>query len=85
MIVIASVAPKSRQPVLLGVVTSVFTMTEVLGPLVGGALTAHASWRWCMLGISLCLSRLTQAPDRFLDQSPHWRRNDGDLATISKF
>ena len=85
LIVIATVVPKPRQPLYFGLVTSVYTMTEVLGPPIGGALTAHATWRWCMLRIPFGWSRLTQGPDRFLDQSPHRRRNNGYPATVSEF
>lgn len=47
LIVISAVVPKLRQPLYFGLVTSAYTMSEVLGPLIGGAFTSHASWRWC--------------------------------------
>jgi MFS family permease len=47
LVVISAVVPKAQQPLYFALVTSVYTMTEVLGPLIGGAFTSHASWRWC--------------------------------------
>ncbi|OJJ42585.1 hypothetical protein ASPZODRAFT_104998 [Penicilliopsis zonata CBS 506.65] len=39
--------PAPRQPALLGIMLAFCQLGTVSGPLVGGALTQHASWRWC--------------------------------------
>ncbi|KAI8613336.1 major facilitator superfamily domain-containing protein [Chytriomyces sp. MP71] len=43
-----------------GMVFAVFGASSVLGPLIGGALSDHASWRWCYL-INLPLGFVTIA------------------------
>lgn len=36
-----------KRPLYLGVIVSVFGIALAFGPPLGGALTDHASWRWC--------------------------------------
>lgn len=35
--------------VYTGIIASMFGVANVVGPVLGGALTQHISWRWCML------------------------------------
>ncbi|KAF8234177.1 MFS general substrate transporter [Tricholoma matsutake] len=44
---VAQVAPLKKRPALLGVVGASFGLSSVIGPLIGGGLTDHVSWRWC--------------------------------------
>lgn len=45
---IAAAAPMDKRPALLGMVMGGCQIGLVAGPLIGGALTEFATWRWCL-------------------------------------
>jgi MFS family permease len=45
--VIVAVIPLEKRPRLQGGFGAIFGIASILGPLVGGALTTHVTWRWC--------------------------------------
>lgn len=45
--IVTFVSPLEKRPLHLALVVSVFGIATCLGPLLGGFLTDHASWRWC--------------------------------------
>ncbi|KFY29990.1 hypothetical protein V494_08341 [Pseudogymnoascus sp. VKM F-4513 (FW-928)] len=45
--VISASVPIHKRPAMMGVMMSVSQLGIVCGPLIGGALTQFASWRWC--------------------------------------
>ncbi|KAI0395123.1 MFS general substrate transporter [Xylariaceae sp. FL0594] len=46
-IIMITMVPLRKRPMFQGLFGIVFGLASVLGPLVGGALTDAASWRWC--------------------------------------
>jgi MFS family permease len=47
--IIAHVAKLEKRPVYTAVLMSVFGVATIIGPILGGVLTQHVSWRWCKL------------------------------------
>jgi MFS family permease len=45
--IIASSLPLQKRPAYIGILHATFGVATILGPVLGGALTQHASWRWC--------------------------------------
>ncbi|KAL4862414.1 hypothetical protein BDV12DRAFT_207219 [Aspergillus spectabilis] len=58
MLIISQSAPKRQRPIYTAIINSIFGVAGVAGPLIGGALTDHASWRWCFY-INLPLGGVT--------------------------
>lgn len=49
MVLIVEAVPLRKRAMYTGCLGAVFGVSAVAGPLLGGALTTHASWRWCFL------------------------------------
>ncbi|TPX37523.1 hypothetical protein SmJEL517_g00506 [Synchytrium microbalum] len=47
VIIIADLVPLRDRAQYSGIIGAVFGLASVIGPLAGGALTDHISWRWC--------------------------------------
>jgi MFS family permease len=41
------ILPLHKRPVVMGIMGALFGISAVAGPIIGGALTTKASWRWC--------------------------------------
>ncbi|KAF4629219.1 hypothetical protein G7Y89_g8929 [Cudoniella acicularis] len=47
ILIIADTVPLHQRPIYMAIVGGMEAISSVVGPLIGGALTTHASWRWC--------------------------------------
>ncbi|KAM3449469.1 hypothetical protein MY3296_006934 [Beauveria thailandica] len=50
--------PLKMRPIYSGIVSFIFAVASIVGPLIGGALTQHGSWRWCFF-LNLPVGALT--------------------------
>jgi MFS family permease len=47
VILIAQVVPLHKRPIFVGMMGSIFGISSIIGPLLGGAFADKATWRWC--------------------------------------
>lgn len=65
---VAVAAPPTQRPTLMGIIMAMAGAGQLIAPLIGGALTQHASWRWCFYinlpigGITLLIMMMIQLP-----------------------
>lgn len=45
--IVAQITRLEQRPLLFGLFGAVFAFSSVVGPLLGGAFTDKATWRWC--------------------------------------
>ncbi|KAG2732244.1 hypothetical protein G9P44_004661 [Scheffersomyces stipitis] len=45
-VIVTEVVPIEKRPIGMAIVSCIFAVASVLGPLIGGAFTSHVSWRW---------------------------------------
>jgi MFS family permease len=46
MTIIAGASPLEKRPLYIGIMIGISSLGIVMGPLIGGALTEHTTWRW---------------------------------------
>ncbi|PYI10683.1 MFS general substrate transporter [Aspergillus sclerotiicarbonarius CBS 121057] len=47
LVILTTVIPLHRRAVWTGTLNSTFAIASIVGPIIGGALTQHVTWRWC--------------------------------------
>ncbi|GAA4860994.1 MFS transporter [Saccharopolyspora rosea] len=63
-VMIARVYPERHRPSAFAALSSAWVVPSLLGPVVAGFLTEHASWRWVFLGLAplVCLGTVLLVP-----------------------
>lgn len=51
-VMIARVYPEEHRPAAFGALSSAWVVPALVGPVIAGFLTEHASWRWVFLGLA---------------------------------
>jgi MFS family permease len=46
-LIVTVIVPVEKRPLYNGILSSLYAISGVFGPLLGGAFTDYASWRWC--------------------------------------
>lgn len=47
LVILTTVIPLHRRAIWTGTMNSTFIIASIIGPIIGGALTQHVTWRWC--------------------------------------
>ncbi|KAL2285800.1 hypothetical protein FJTKL_07520 [Diaporthe vaccinii] len=43
----AAIIPLHKRAIWIGIISATFSVASIVGPVIGGALTEHSTWRWC--------------------------------------
>lgn len=46
-VLLTTLVPLHRRAIYTGTMSSTFAIASIVGPVLGGGLTQHATWRWC--------------------------------------
>jgi MFS family permease len=80
-VIVLTVASKKSKPLLVGICASCFAMGLILAPIIGGAFTEKATWRWCFW-INLPPGALTLLSMLFFFNPPSIQRDQTAVQRI---
>ena len=64
MTIVGFAVPLRKRAIYIAALSSMFGISSVVGPILGGVLTDRASWRWCFW---MCVFYLTKPIDGVRD------------------
>ncbi|KAI9687198.1 MAG: hypothetical protein M1820_010502 [Bogoriella megaspora] len=73
LIILATSVPLEKRPAYIGLIGSMYGVSSVAGPLLGGAFTDKATWRWCFY-INLPLGAITVGLIMFFFPQPQQQK-----------
>ncbi|KAI1461587.1 MFS general substrate transporter [Annulohypoxylon moriforme] len=78
MIIMIPLVPLRKRPMFQGIFGTVFGVSSVMGPLVGGAFTDHVTWRWCFYinlpvgAVTFLCLLIVKLPNKAPVPAPFW-------------
>ncbi|KAJ0423120.1 major facilitator superfamily domain-containing protein [Aspergillus carlsbadensis] len=82
-LIIAQTIPLQRRPLVTSIIGSIYGVASVAGPLIGGALTDHTSWRLCFY-INLPVGAVTALFILLLYKAPPQTRPTSRRAVVAE-
>ncbi|CAG7973025.1 unnamed protein product [Penicillium olsonii] len=79
VLIVADAAPIRQRPIWTSVISAIFSVAGVAGPIIGGALTDHATWRWCFYinlplgGVSVLFLLLLYKAPKPVETRDQWK------------
>ncbi|KAI2640361.1 putative efflux pump [Hypomontagnella submonticulosa] len=70
LLILAHSVPLARRPMYTGIISSMYGIASVAGPLLGGVFTDKVTWRWCFY-INLPIGAVTIFVILFFFPAPH--------------
>jgi EmrB/QacA subfamily drug resistance transporter len=83
LIILAYTVPLRKRPAYSGGITSMYGIASVAGPLLGGAFTDKATWRWCFY-INLPIGAITVLVVMFFFQPPKGALSSKNASSANK-
>ncbi|KIX94903.1 uncharacterized protein Z520_09213 [Fonsecaea multimorphosa CBS 102226] len=75
MTIVAYSVPLRKRPLYIGLLSSMFGIASVVGPILGGAFTDRVSWRWCFY-INLPIGAIAITAVFFFFKNPERRHSN---------